>query len=230
MYTLTFFNERKAEIDAYFDFLEDVINNKGSLTFYDNGGSRNITKSIDIELSHTLKANGYLLLYNLIESTMTSAIEEIHLTINDSTADADVLIESLAKQAIRSLNAELRINGSLSRSILTHWIEEHKRASANQKNPLFSGNVDARLIKEIASIYGFSHKVSGKKARGGVGLVKIKSKRNELAHGRVSFKDCGREIMIGDLISLKVEVVAYLEQILKNIEGYIVGKDYLKSA
>lgn len=236
MITHDFFHERKSEIEAYFDFLENIVTNKAKLVLHKpKKGRLGVEKSesdISLDLSHTLKANGFLLLYNIVEATLTSAIEEIHESIySDNTLGADELVETLARQAVGRVNSKnLPLNNPLSKSILQHWIDDHRKNVAIQKNPLFSGNVDAKVIKDIAKIYGFSADAKGRAAKNGLNLVKVKTKRNALAHGEISFKDCGRDIVIDELIQIKSEVISYLEQILGNIESYIDNRSYIRSA
>ena len=55
----------------------------------------------------------------------------------------------------------------------------------------------------------------------------IKNKRNDLAHGNKSFAEIGRDITVEELLTIKEEVIAYLEQILNNINQYITRQDYL---
>jgi DNA-binding phage protein len=53
------------------------------------------------------------------------------------------------------------------------------------------------------------------------------NKRNDLAHGNKSFAEIGKDITVEELLKIKEEVTAYLEQILNNINQYITGQDYL---
>ncbi len=65
------FDERAQEVSDYLTFLRDLeqqiikLSKDGKLS------------TIDSELEKTLKATGYLLLYNLVESTMRNAIQLI---------------------------------------------------------------------------------------------------------------------------------------------------------
>lgn len=236
MVTLDFFHERKSDIETYFDFLESVITHKAKLVLHKpKKAGLGVEKSevnIPLDFSHTLKANGFLLLYNIVEATLSSAIEEIHDSIcADVTLGADELVETLARQAVGRVNSKnLPLTSPLSKSILQHWIDDHRANVGMHKNPLFSGNVDAKLIKDVAKIYGFSSDAKSSKAKNGTNLVKVKIKRNELAHGKVSFKDCGRDIVIDELVQIKSEVISYLEQILSNIESYLNNKNYIRRA
>ena len=69
------FNELSEEVSKYFIFLQDLEQGKVKLIKEIQGNNK--ANKIDVELENTLKASAYLLLYNLIESTMKNAIEAI---------------------------------------------------------------------------------------------------------------------------------------------------------
>ncbi|WP_223300648.1 MAE_28990/MAE_18760 family HEPN-like nuclease [Oscillatoria nigro-viridis] len=96
-----------------------------------------------------------------------------------------------------------------------------------EREELFSGNVDARLIKEIAEKYGFSYQTDFAKTKNGQNLVVIKRNRNDLAHGVKSFEEVGRDQTIDELLEIKKEVIEYLRQILHNIKIYLDNQEYL---
>ncbi len=58
--------KRVSEIKIYFDFMLASVENNET----------------NEELAKILKANGFLMLYNLIESTVRNAIEEIHVAFS----------------------------------------------------------------------------------------------------------------------------------------------------
>lgn len=61
------FDERAQEVSKYFFLLKNLEQGSIKLSI---GNSKNYKiKNIDIQLEKTLKATGFLLLYNLIEST-----------------------------------------------------------------------------------------------------------------------------------------------------------------
>jgi hypothetical protein len=69
------FNTRVEEINGYFLFLEELLNETMKLAILED--SKQTIRAIDSKLAKTLKANGFLLLYNLVESSMRNAIEAI---------------------------------------------------------------------------------------------------------------------------------------------------------
>jgi hypothetical protein len=93
---------------------------------------------------------------------------------------------------------------------------------------LFSGNLDAKRIKETAEKYGFSYQTNPRKTDNGSDLLKIKTNRNDLAHGFKSFEKVGQDYTADDLLKMQKRVIHYLKTILQNIETYIYNQEYLK--
>lgn len=222
------YSERASEINIYFDFLFDVLDLRPKLKF------DNEEKAFDRDLIHILKANAYLIIYNLIESTVCNAIEDIHTKIKTETAlCADKLNIELAKRAFKKVNEQTISQANLSNTtvgnfIAKEWLNEHDKVILSNKNPLFSGNVDARKIREVAELYGFSSDTNQELTRNGRALALIKTNRNNLAHGTDSFKHRGQETSVDELRTIKDEVIAYLDQMLTNIENYINSQLYFR--
>ena len=217
------FNTRAKEVNDYFIFLESLEKQTTKLALFDTRGKYQI-QSLDPELAKTLKANGFLLLYNLVKSTMRNAIEAIFEEFKNKSISFDQLKPEIKLIVLQNLKTPspkklyLTIN-QLSTDIITATFDREK---------LFSGNVDARLIKEIAEKYGFSYQTDFTKTKNGQNLVVIKSNRNDLAHGIRSFEEVGRDKTIEELLKIKEEVVEYLRQILENIRDYLDNEEYLE--
>ncbi|MEZ2226354.1 MAE_28990/MAE_18760 family HEPN-like nuclease [Microcoleus sp.] len=217
------FNTRAKDVDDYFIFLESLEKQTTQLAVFDPAGTYKI-QSLDPELAKTLRANGFLLLYNLVESTMRNAIEAIFEELKNKAISFDnlkpkikiVVLQNLKNRSPKKIH--LTIN-QISTDIITATFEREE---------LFSGNVDARLIKEIAEKYGFSYQTDFAKTKNGQNLVVIKSNRNDLAHGIKSFEEVGGDQAIEELLEIKEEVVEYLTQILQNIRDYLDNEEYLE--
>ncbi len=227
------FDERVNDIDEYFNFIEFLISKRPLMSYVDDGIQKNSPVSTDT--THILKSNGYLVLYNLIEATISNAIEDIHDTlISDPNVGVDTLCISLAKRALLKFDQPTIGNEDFSstdvqRLVLESWIKKHKQLLTQHKNPLFSGNVDARKIRDVAVDYGFSHETEGESTDEGRCLYHIRVARNSLAHGANSFKEMGISTSIDELIRFKDETKCYLDQILNNIKAYLEDKKYLKN-
>lgn len=226
------FDERVNDINEYFEFIETLINKRPTMSYSDT--EQNYLKKITINITHILKSNAFLILYNLIEATVSNAIEDIHDEIlNNNNLCVDLLCTNLTKIAFKNIDIKsidkLDFNTTnASKIILTHWLSNHKNSINNNKNPLFAGNVDAKKIKEIAKKYGFSYFTDPIITRNGAYLLLIKNARNSLAHGEYSFLEKGRDTSIDDLTNFKNETINYLNKILDNIATYIETKQYLR--
>jgi len=220
------FENRVREIELYFDFLQDIIINKAELFFPLKKGRKN--KLIELELTKILRANGFLLLYNLVESSIKKSIEEIYNSLNKENANyKDV------KQEIKKKWIELKYKNFKPDTYVT---EEIFKCISNIENDIISmtfsskkvisGNIDSRKIRDFSESYGFSCKTHYT-TKNGEKLLVVKSKRNDLAHGDISFSECGKDYTIEDLVAIKKQVISYMRGIMKNVNRYIDNKKFL---
>jgi hypothetical protein len=216
------FRERQLEIENYFTLLENIMLQDAKFLFPDG-----TQMDVDIDLRHILRANAFLLLYNLVESSISQAIEAIHLDIaSKQNLDFDKLTQNLKKEIIGFIKKDVSIetfignSGKISEYILQHYPTNRE---------IFSGNVDAKEIKKIGIKYGFSYETNAQLTKNGEKLLTVKSQRNNLAHGFISFKDCGRDYPIEDILEMKLQIFAYLEQILNNIGQFVDNQKYRHS-
>ncbi|NEP78553.1 MAG: hypothetical protein F6K39_10405 [Okeania sp. SIO3B3] len=217
------FKERSKEVSKYFIFLKNL--EQGTIKLAMEGKGKPKIKEIDSELIKTLKASAFLLLYNLVESTMRNVIEAIFDELQNQGVSFDKIRPELKKIVLYNLKRRnpdkvLQKIIDISLDIITAGFD---------KEELFSGNIDARLIKDTAKKYGFSWQTDYKKTSDGSDLLTVKDNRNNLAHGIKSFAEVGKEKTADELIEIKNKVIKYLRQILKNIEIYINNRGYLDS-
>jgi MAE_28990/MAE_18760-like HEPN len=212
------FNERAKDVSDYLHFLRDL--EQGQILLSKDGG---ISK-IDSELDKSLKSTGFLLLYNLIESTMRNAIQSIFDEISNKGVSFDQLRLEIKKIILQNLNK--RDVDKVLEEITIISLDMIKYGF--NRDRLFSGNVDAREIKIIAKVYGFSA-ITDKDTRDGIDLVSIKKNRNDLAHGVMSFKEVGQNTSAENLVEISDRVIKYLRKILENIDEYLVNQQYLDS-
>ena len=200
------FDERKKEIEKYFDFLQD----------YD------IKANKDEKLFKILKSNLLIMLYNLTESSMSNAIEEIHNNIHSNSVSFNVLkndFKSLIIKNTKHFNPNDLVSkiNDIATDVVKHTFK---------KDELFSGNVDASKIREIAKRYGFVSDTDYAKTKHVSHLFSIRCKRNDLAHGVYSFAEVGKEYPIEDLKEMKDTTICYISEILDNIESYLTNRAY----
>jgi hypothetical protein len=208
----------------YFLFLKNLEH--GSIRLSLGNQNHNKIKNIDSNLEKTLKATGFLLLYNLIESTMRNAIETIFDDFQNKNVSFDEVRDEIKTIIIQ--NFKNKSNDNLIQVI--NNISVDIIFAGFDKKKTFSGNIDARKIRETGKTYGFSCQTNNIKTRDGNDLLNVKTNRNDLAHGFKSFEEVGREASAEELLKIKKRVIAYLRQILENIEDYIDKQEYLKSS
>jgi len=223
---IIYFNTRVQEVNGYFIFLEDLIKEKNKLAVFDSVGKYTI-QSLDSELAKTLKANGFLLLYNLVESTMRNAIEAIFDDFRSKGVYFDKMKPQIRITVLQNLQNCFKTSSAKNLHSKISQISIDIITATFEREKIFSGNVDAKVIRETAEKYGFSCQTDCSKTKNGQNLLVVRENRNDLAHGIKSFEEVGRDKTIDEMLEIKEEVVEYLRQILDNIQDYLNNKDYL---
>jgi hypothetical protein len=226
------FNERAKEVSKYFYFLKNLEQGYIQLSM---GNPNNIkTKPIDDDLENTLKATGYLLLYNLVEATMRNAIETIFDELKIQQVSFDDVRKEIKKIIINHVrdkdiqSTDTLLQGLINISVDIISVTFDALIKKENKKRLFSGNVDAQKIRNIAKIYGFSSQTNKSKTKDGSDLLTIKTNRNDLAHGFKSFEEVGKNATADELLKIQKRVICYLREILENVENYISNQEYLQ--
>ena len=215
------FKERSEEASKYFIFLQNL--EQGKIKLVEEIPGNNKAQERDKVLENTLKASAYLLLYNLIESTMKNAIEAIFDELQNQGVSFDDIRPELKK--IILVNLKRRNPDKILDEIQDISLDIVKVGFNREE--LFAGNIDSKLIRETAKKYGFYSPTDDKKITNGEDLYLVKNNRNDLAHGSKSFTEVGKEKGADELIKIKNQVVEYLEGILKKVETYIDKQEYL---
>lgn len=211
------FQARKREISRYIRFVDEIAREK--LTIVDSRSKDNVYDSgVQSELIKTLKASAFLLLYNLLESTLKNSIEAIFDELQGKGVNFD------------SCRDELRhvVLGNLKRRNIDDVVPDISRIATDlisatfRKDTLFSGNVDGRLVRATAKEYGFNAP-----RRSSDELFVVKSNRNDLAHGNKTFSEVGREYDMRRVKGITNEVFHYLSELIDNVETYLENEHYL---
>jgi hypothetical protein len=172
----------------------------------------------------TLRAGTFLVLYNLIEATTRGAVEAIHDKITTSEVPFTLLTLSLRKEVVRLFKK----GADPARDHSMDDFPSAFVAVALDQSVKLSGSVDAKAIRELSDCYGFSSQTDKNLTYNGHDLLTIKSNRNDLAHGRKTFEQVGREYPSTELHLLARRSMRYMDGILRNIATYLDGEDYLE--
>jgi hypothetical protein len=212
------FKARSTEVNRYLLFLREFDARRVEFKAPTPGAQPVMAQAEQTALFKTLKANLFLLLYNLVESTVKNAIEAIF----DEFKSQDVSFDDCREEVRRIVLANLKKHnvGKILPKLSTMSVDVV--VTTFIKDELFSGNVDGRRIREVAAEYGFV--TPNKKSDG---LLTVKTSRNDLAHGNKSFADIGRDFDLVRLKEIQAEVLIFLEQLLTNVADYITTRAYL---
>jgi hypothetical protein len=209
------FNIRTAEIKNYLNFASEI--DAGTISLQYNAES-SLNPILAQAWSKTVRASCFLLIYNLVESTMKNAIAAIFDDLQSHSVPFDACREGIKKVVLNNFKA-LSPERALSELL---QIALDVVIKTFNKDKIFSGNIDSRKISEIAATYGFATPIGQ-----GHHLLTIKNHRNDLAHGDKSFDEIGRDYAIGDIVNMFTHTELYLQSALDNIELYIDNQVYL---
>lgn len=212
------FQTRSKEVEGYFRFVLRLAGDEVALRTARNGEAAYSTHEHE-ELLKTLKATCYLLLYNLVESTMRNAIEAIFEELRLKGASYDDCREELRREILK--NFKKRDMDKLLPKLLT--LARDVVFESFERTETFAGNLDARAIKLTAKRFGYAEP-SGTKFWM---LQTVKDVRNDLAHGVKSFADVGRNASPSDLETARTQTVTILTETLQNISDYLSKQEYL---
>ncbi len=211
------FRDRVQEIEDYLGLIAGLDEGRTALVQKESGAAAYSQQAQD-DLVRTSKASALLLLYNLMESTVSNAVEAIY----DEMANRNVSFDACRREVRLVVLANLKRHAPAKILPDLTQLTTDIISKAFRKDKLVSGNVDAEEIRGIADTYGFGHP-----AADGRDLLTVKSHRNDLAHGVKSFAEVGRSFVIQDIIDLKNKVVAYLQALLACVAQYITQAHYL---
>lgn len=223
----TEFYKRKREIDRYYGLITEI--ETGSDLFKDGA-----ILPFETGLSPTLKSGAVLMLYNLIESSVSKCINLIHERISSENITFIELSDNIQKiwlkyhyKLLRESNVITDKNVNELRLIIeiltvSKFITLSQEDSNGLLKSLFSGNLDAKQIRKIAAKYGIVF------TRESVQIRVVEQMRNQLAHGEISFEEASRYYSMDYMNILKDETIAFLEDFINAVDNYLTNKNYKK--
>jgi hypothetical protein len=224
---LTEYEAKVSEILLYFEFLEDLLEKDARLHF--PRGRKEKFSGIGDDLLKILKANAFLLLYNLIESSIRNGVSKIYDAVRtDGLSYTGVCDELRAvwthQQFIPDEGRKVENNAKRLMELID-FVLSARLISLDARDLPISGNVDADQIRVMAQKYGFNFKASPS-LKGGYLLKRVRDERNSLAHGYKSFAECGRDLTYEGLVEIRKQVIPYLRQVLRAVDRFISRRGY----
>lgn len=234
----TAFDERLAEVEAYLVFLEEL--EAASLTGapkFDGAGQPLTQQQTEI-----LKAGIFVQLYNLVEAMMTKVLE----ALAQASIAGGWLPAQLTKtfrqewvKVVAQVNVEMNAESRLSYAVLL--ADQFVTAQPLQPFKLKKGGggnwEDAEIERMLANlglrlVLAPTVRVAVKRPYrdklGVLGLVK--KLRNDLAHGSISFAECGQNETTVGLRDVANRTAMYMRTVVRAAERYIDRHEFLDPA
>lgn len=228
------FEQRKADVEAYLDFLrtiEEIMSKKYSIT--NRNDNIHLVTGAQYKI---LIANAYILLYNLIESTMSQCFKKVADSIcNIKKEEIRKLIPSVKNEWLKHI-AETINKKDKAFDLALDLIE-----NLNKNNDLpefkfvrINSNWDDCVIEKKGKCYSINLCFSGelnelikKHRRDDLGAIKIvKDRRNKLAHGEIAFTEIAKDETYSEIYDIATIVFKYLDEIIQRFDEYIKEKNY----
>jgi hypothetical protein len=232
----TAFEERLAEIDSYLAFLEGIEAEARS------GPPRlgNAGALITTQQQRILYSGVFLQLYNLVEATVVRCLDGVtEAALSAGTWSPGDLTTELRREWVRvmarthiAMNYEKRLESAL--SLCDHLVESLPVLGFKVEKG-GGGNWDDEAIEDIADRLGFNLLVSAdtrsaikRPFKDDLGPLKlVKKLRNSLAHGSISFAECGENLTVGELRDLANRTATYLREVVAAFRLYIEGHGFI---
>jgi HEPN superfamily protein len=228
------FKDRLQEIDAYLDLLDAL---EGQVR---TGPPKIGDSPITAQQQKILYSSVYLQLYNLVEATITNCIDAVvAAACNGGRWRPGDLAPQLRREWVRAaahthadLNYENRLKTAV---VLCDRLIQAVPIWAWAVEAGGGGNWDDHQIEDITERLGFDlgidpatltaikRKVRDDKRP----LELVKELRNRLAHGSLSFAECGDGVTVPDLRDIRNRTAQYLQEVLGAFRKFIDSYEFL---
>lgn len=232
------FDERLAEVQAYLNFLVELetASQSGAPKFGDAG------TPLSPQQIQILRAGIFVQLYNLVEATMTRCLEALASASwsgNWKAADLNPQFRKEWVKVVVAANKELNAENRLRHAVTLADILV--RASPLQEFKLErggGGNWNDNNIEDMLERIGLRLRLTPpvraaakRKFRDDLGpLALVVKLRNDLAHGTISFSECGENETVTGLREISGNTSMYLRSVVRAVERFIERHEFLDPA
>lgn len=226
------FNKRVDEINSFYEILSLIELESPKISAYDITESVEKVIVINPAKIDTLRSTSYLLLYNLIESTVYNSITTIFDEIKDSRLKYFDIIDDVQKYWLNNIYKHddkkkketiIETIMKIANQIFTDTIE----LASTEIN--YGGSLDAQTIfataKSMKIEVGNIRRIFDESIHGQI-LIDVKKKRNWLAHGEKSFIEVGSSSTFSQLEDAKKYICDFLDEYIASVELYITNKHF----
>lgn len=214
------YKKRREDIEVYYAFLRFLLSfethRQRTIQNADTGESLIITQ----EMQCVAKAQSFILLYNLVESTVCDCLNAIYDAIQDDNLKYSNVSDEIKTMWLNHLKRNGQPITTYDEDTLLNMSITFESLVVN-----ISGSLDFRKIQQVFSKHGCLLNDSKRDIIAQSFLV-VKNKRNLLAHGNLSFSDCGAKCLMSDLQLFKQNIVEYMQDVVDKTHDYIARKAY----
>lgn len=228
------FEERLQEIDAYLSLLEALERQVRTGPPVIGGAP------ITAQQQKILYSSVYLQLYNLVEATVTWCIDAVVAASCDGGKwkPAD-LGEKMHREWVRIMartHTDMSPGTRLDTAVaFCTKIIESKPIEQWSIERGGGGNWDVHAIQDMTERIGCDVQLSNATLKAVKRFVKddmgpielVKSLRNQLAHGSISFEQCGEGVTSSDLKAIRDVTDAYLREVIRAFRSFIDNHHFI---
>lgn len=167
-------------------------------------------KNQKVESILILKSSLMLMIYNMIEGTMSNLLRDYF----DDIHSRNIYVYSLPSEFQKTIKIYIEkkqpdnINDILNNIFNLSYDEITKHLK------LFSGNLDSRSIRDVCKKVGIDLDENIKAPE----LLKVKNVRNKLAHGETTFNNTCQDIVLKDIKKICEKTFEFLNEVLSESE------------
>lgn len=231
--TYSTYNERKDEIRNFIKFMESLEElesengNNSLINTFLLQNSMNYQTLINI-----LKSNLSLMIYNIIEFSVSNLLDGLYtkifaqrLTYDDVSKELKNLWHEAQYRGSRDPNASFNTFINKSKYIVD-WITGKKPLQKiSPKNTMPGGNLDGTALEKVFKSHGIEINSKSPNYRPDI-FNNIKINRNNLAHGSFSFSDALKDSSISDLKKKSEFVLNFIDELVITVKEYAEKESY----
>lgn len=178
-----------------------------------------------------LKSNAYMMMYNMIESTVRSSIYSLYDEIRTSNVKYKDVTEPIRKLWRKSNFTDLdKGNANVDKykqtaNNMINSVLNSEKIILSDKSFQLSGNADFESILQAMQNHDIKLETSD------IGpyrneLRRIRTTRNNLAHGNISFIESARDSTVTDISTTCRHVENFLIQLISDVDKNISGQKF----
>ncbi|MCE9605758.1 MAG: hypothetical protein K8U03_12760 [Planctomycetia bacterium] len=228
------FDERVKEIESYLDLL-DLVERQ-----LQHGPPEIDGSALTTDQQRILYSSVYLQLYNLVEATATWCVDAVTFATSDPAQwHASQLASELRREWVRAQSrshVDLNYSNRLQAAVeLCDCLIAGLPIGEWSVEKGYSGSWDDAALESISVRLGFNLSIRPevyravkqpiREGKGALGLVKYF--RNRLAHGSLSFAECGDAVTSAELRDLATRTSTYLRDVVSTFRHFIEQYQFL---